>query len=228
MVMGDSFNSSLFKQTFRLVFDKDVKNEFKMGFNAQMEVKTSRELKGAWACFMNDCGLTPWTLKSNLDKFLASHGWIWCPWIYSTPLERVTLSLQRSLPPFNEKRRKKKARVHWITVNCWFWKSLRSYNLSTCDNFETQLQLASKSFKWTYHLLFNQSLLQSSSLWPLHHCYLHAFKSIQKRTAQVRKNNKFQNCHEMGGRRNKLLFVVHSPRLKLPTGGLTLIVGTQK
>lgn len=47
MVMGDSFNSSLFKQTFRLVFDKDVKNEFKMGFNAQMEVKTSRELKGA-------------------------------------------------------------------------------------------------------------------------------------------------------------------------------------
>jgi len=45
MVMGDSFNTSLFKQTFQRVFSKDVKNEFKMAFNGQIEVKTSRELK---------------------------------------------------------------------------------------------------------------------------------------------------------------------------------------
>ena len=37
--MGDSFNTSLFKQTFQRVFSKDVKNEFKMAFNGQIEVK---------------------------------------------------------------------------------------------------------------------------------------------------------------------------------------------
>ncbi|GAB1599854.1 protein transport protein Sec23A-like isoform X1 [Argonauta hians] len=45
MVMGDSFNTSLFKQTFQRVFSKDLKGEFKMGFGATLEVKTSRELK---------------------------------------------------------------------------------------------------------------------------------------------------------------------------------------
>ena len=45
LVMGDSFSSSLFKQTFQRVFAKDARNEYKMAFNALMEVKTSRELK---------------------------------------------------------------------------------------------------------------------------------------------------------------------------------------
>ncbi|CAH0551809.1 unnamed protein product [Brassicogethes aeneus] len=45
MVMGDSFNSSLFKQTFQRVFTKDQKNELKMAFNGTLEVKCSRELK---------------------------------------------------------------------------------------------------------------------------------------------------------------------------------------
>ncbi|XP_063387224.1 protein transport protein Sec23A isoform X1 [Cydia fagiglandana] len=45
MVMGDSFNSSLFKQTFQRVFAKDQKNDFKMAFNGTLEVKCSRELK---------------------------------------------------------------------------------------------------------------------------------------------------------------------------------------
>ncbi|XP_052276355.1 protein transport protein Sec23A-like isoform X2 [Dreissena polymorpha] len=45
MVMGDSFNTSLFKQTFQRVFSKDAKGEFKMAFGATLEVKTSRELK---------------------------------------------------------------------------------------------------------------------------------------------------------------------------------------
>merc|ERR1711962_492714 len=45
MVMGDSFNSSLFKQTYQRVFSKDTKGEFKMAFNATLEVKVSRELK---------------------------------------------------------------------------------------------------------------------------------------------------------------------------------------
>ncbi|KAM3960536.1 transport protein Sec23 isoform 1-T1 [Aphomia sociella] len=45
MVMGDSFNSSLFKQTFQRVFAKDQKSDYKMAFNGTLEVKCSRELK---------------------------------------------------------------------------------------------------------------------------------------------------------------------------------------
>lgn len=45
LVMGDSFGSSLFKQTFQLVFSKDSQQNYKMAFNAIFEVKTSRELK---------------------------------------------------------------------------------------------------------------------------------------------------------------------------------------
>lgn len=41
MVMGDSFNTSLFKQTFQRVFSKDAKGEFKMAFGATVEVKAS-------------------------------------------------------------------------------------------------------------------------------------------------------------------------------------------
>ncbi|CAH0728553.1 unnamed protein product, partial [Brenthis ino] len=45
MVMGDSFNSSLFKQTFQRVFAKDQNGDYKMAFNGTLEVKCSRELK---------------------------------------------------------------------------------------------------------------------------------------------------------------------------------------
>lgn len=45
MVMGDSFNSSLFKQTFQRVFARDQKGDLKMAFNGTLEVKCSKELK---------------------------------------------------------------------------------------------------------------------------------------------------------------------------------------
>ncbi|NP_001086405.1 Sec23 homolog B, COPII coat complex component L homeolog [Xenopus laevis] len=45
IVIGDSFNTSLFKQTFQRVFTKDLNGSFKMGFGANLDVKTSRELK---------------------------------------------------------------------------------------------------------------------------------------------------------------------------------------
>uniref|UniRef100_A0A670IMH4 Protein transport protein SEC23 n=1 Tax=Podarcis muralis TaxID=64176 RepID=A0A670IMH4_PODMU len=45
MVMGDSFNTSLFKQTFQRVFTKDAQGQFKMGFGGTLEIKTSREIK---------------------------------------------------------------------------------------------------------------------------------------------------------------------------------------
>lgn len=41
MVLGDSFNTALFKQTFQRVFSKDSQNEFKMAFNGNLEVKVS-------------------------------------------------------------------------------------------------------------------------------------------------------------------------------------------
>ena len=37
--MADSFNTSLFKQTFQRVFTKDVQGSFKMAFAATLEVK---------------------------------------------------------------------------------------------------------------------------------------------------------------------------------------------
>ncbi|NWQ67002.1 SC23A protein, partial [Neopipo cinnamomea] len=49
MVMGDSFNTSLFKQTFQRVFNKGYNGEFRMAFGANLDVKTSRELKIAGA-----------------------------------------------------------------------------------------------------------------------------------------------------------------------------------
>eukprot|EP00127_Corallochytrium_limacisporum_P000551 Clim_evm7s18 gene=Clim_evmTU7s18 len=45
MVLGDSFNTTLFTETYKLVFDRDYKDEFKMAFGATIEVMTSKELK---------------------------------------------------------------------------------------------------------------------------------------------------------------------------------------
>lgn len=47
MIMGDSFDSSLFKTSFQRVFAKDGEGRLKMAFNAVVEIKTSRELKVA-------------------------------------------------------------------------------------------------------------------------------------------------------------------------------------
>ena len=45
IIMGDSFDSSLFKASFQRVFTKDSAQNLKMAFNAILEIKTSRELK---------------------------------------------------------------------------------------------------------------------------------------------------------------------------------------
>uniref|UniRef100_A0A8C0QSB9 Protein transport protein SEC23 n=1 Tax=Chelonoidis abingdonii TaxID=106734 RepID=A0A8C0QSB9_CHEAB len=46
MVMGDSFNTSLFKQTFQRVFTKDMQGQFKMGFGGTLEIKNLSEIFG--------------------------------------------------------------------------------------------------------------------------------------------------------------------------------------
>jgi len=44
IVMGDSFDSSLFKTSFQRVFTKDSNENLKMAFNCILEVKTSKEI----------------------------------------------------------------------------------------------------------------------------------------------------------------------------------------
>lgn len=52
MVLGDSFQSSLFRTTFQRVFARDEKGNLEMAFNATLEVKTSRELKSMFFSFL--------------------------------------------------------------------------------------------------------------------------------------------------------------------------------
>lgn len=42
--MGDSFNTSLFKQTFQRVFTKDGQGQFKMGFGGTLEIKVRNDI----------------------------------------------------------------------------------------------------------------------------------------------------------------------------------------
>ena len=54
MVLADAFATTLFKQSYQMLFAKNDKGEHKMGFNINVEVKTTRELKIAGAlgpCF---------------------------------------------------------------------------------------------------------------------------------------------------------------------------------
>lgn len=45
MILTDSFTSSMYKQSFARVFDKDANDNLLMGFNASLEVLTTKELK---------------------------------------------------------------------------------------------------------------------------------------------------------------------------------------
>jgi len=45
MAMCDSFNTSLFKQTFQKVFAKDNRSNYRMNFGGTLEVKVSSSPK---------------------------------------------------------------------------------------------------------------------------------------------------------------------------------------
>ncbi|KAL0094210.1 protein transporter SEC23 [Phycomyces blakesleeanus] len=45
MVLADSFNTAIFKQSFQRLFQKDSQGHLQMGFNATLDVQTTRELK---------------------------------------------------------------------------------------------------------------------------------------------------------------------------------------
>ncbi|KAJ3289892.1 GTPase-activating protein S23 [Borealophlyctis nickersoniae] len=45
IVLSDSFNTAIFKQSFIRLFNKDAEGHLQMGFNATLEVQTTRELR---------------------------------------------------------------------------------------------------------------------------------------------------------------------------------------
>jgi len=68
IVMGDSFNTSLFKQTFQRVFAKDSRGEFNMAFNCTLEIKVPNQLKVAGIigpCFSANRKVRGWRVVNN-------------------------------------------------------------------------------------------------------------------------------------------------------------------
>ncbi|KAI7869905.1 protein transporter SEC23 [Spinellus fusiger] len=57
MVLSDSFNTAIFKQSFQRLFQKDAQGHLQMGFNATLDVQTTRELKV--------CGLIGHAISTN-------------------------------------------------------------------------------------------------------------------------------------------------------------------
>ncbi|KAI8058711.1 protein transporter SEC23 [Gilbertella persicaria] len=57
MILADSFNTAIFKQSFQRIFQKDSQGHLQMGFNATMDVQTTRELKV--------CGLIGHAVSAN-------------------------------------------------------------------------------------------------------------------------------------------------------------------
>ena len=45
MILSDSFSTEIFKQSFLRMFSKDGNQDLNMGFNATLDVLTSREIK---------------------------------------------------------------------------------------------------------------------------------------------------------------------------------------
>uniref|UniRef100_A0A8C5C6Q2 Protein transport protein SEC23 n=1 Tax=Gadus morhua TaxID=8049 RepID=A0A8C5C6Q2_GADMO len=70
MVMADSFNTSLFKQTFQRVFAKDEQGTFKMAFAATLEIK---EIGTGGTCQWKMCGLDPSTTLALYLEVVNQH-----------------------------------------------------------------------------------------------------------------------------------------------------------
>ncbi|CAG8478725.1 3005_t:CDS:10 [Funneliformis mosseae] len=57
MILSDSFTTAIFKQSFQRVFNKDTQGNLQMGFNATLDVQTTRE--------MRVCGLIGHAISAN-------------------------------------------------------------------------------------------------------------------------------------------------------------------
>lgn len=85
MVMGDSFDSNLFKTSFQRIFSKDQKDNLKMAFNAILDVKTSRELRvsGAIGSCISMNKKTPYVADKR-DGIGGTSEWKFCSLIPSS------------------------------------------------------------------------------------------------------------------------------------------------
>jgi protein transport protein SEC23 len=85
MVMGDSFDSNLFKTSFQRIFSKDENNNLKMAFNGILDVKTSRELKvsGAIGLCIGMNKKTPYVADKR-DGIGGTSEWKFCSLIPSS------------------------------------------------------------------------------------------------------------------------------------------------
>uniref|UniRef100_A0A671TXL1 Protein transport protein SEC23 n=1 Tax=Sparus aurata TaxID=8175 RepID=A0A671TXL1_SPAAU len=70
IVMGDSFNTSLFKQTFQRVFSKDYNGDFRMAFGGVMEVK---EMGVGGTSQWKVCSLNPSTTLGMYFEVVNQH-----------------------------------------------------------------------------------------------------------------------------------------------------------
>lgn len=80
MVMGDSFDSNLFKTSFQRIFSKDKKGNLKMAFNAILDVKTSRELRvsGAIGSCISMEKKTSYVADGKRDGLGGTSEWKFC------------------------------------------------------------------------------------------------------------------------------------------------------
>lgn len=111
MILGDSFNTSLFKQTWQKMFDKDPQGQhFKMAFNASFEVKVC-------VCVCDPVqllGHSPWPLPLDSDSFLAVICWAQNLLIYENNSVMGSLLLAQRLL----------LSLSMIVQNLWVWSCL--------------------------------------------------------------------------------------------------------
>ncbi|CAJ0577142.1 unnamed protein product, partial [Mesorhabditis spiculigera] len=150
VVMGDSFSSSLFKQTYQRVFDKDGYGNLKMGFNATMEVKTGNGLKieGLLGCcssgavknaYVSDqemgiggtCqwkfgALSPRTTVGVLFEIAGQHG---------TALAQGSRGVVQFVTQYQHADGKKRIRV---TTTCRSWADMNSQQANIAYGFDQE------------------------------------------------------------------------------------------
>jgi protein transport protein SEC23 len=70
MVLSDSFNTSIFKQSFQKLFDKNAEGHLNMAFNATLDVQTSRELK---VCGLIGTAISAEKKGNNVGETVSLH-----------------------------------------------------------------------------------------------------------------------------------------------------------
>ncbi|KAI6218611.1 Protein transport protein SEC23 [Aphelenchoides besseyi] len=150
VIMADSFESTLFKQSFAKVFEKDADGNLKMGFNATMEVKLSAGLKieGALGCcasagvrnaLVSDteigvggtcqwkfCSLTPRHNVALLFEIAAPHG---------SPMPQHSRAMFQFVTQYQHADGRKRIRV---TTTCRNWADMSTQQQNVAYGFDQE------------------------------------------------------------------------------------------